>query len=186
MWRQKCPARGKCRNPLQLILMNTINETQNFRQNKFLLILISAILVAAFTSLIFQMTHLKESASDDFMGMTLSLVLLALVVLFLFNLKTSVTLKSNKLSFKSNPFSRSEREIPLANIKSWSIESHKWHQGLGYRRSLGKLKVYVMVPGSVLAIEDTAGYKYRFGINRPKMVKRYIDDHWSKEEVNHG
>lgn len=163
-----------------------MNETQNFRQNKVLLILISAILVAAFSALVYQMMHIERSASDDFMGMILSMVMLVLVVLFLFNLKTSVTLKSNRLTFKSNPFSRSEKELPLSEIKSWSIESHQWYEGLGYRRSLGKLKVYVMVPGKVLAIESTSGHKYRFGINRPKMVQRYVDEHWAKNNTSHG
>ncbi len=108
---------------------------------------------------------------------------LGLTFFFIFRMTTVVELSTHGIAYKSLPFSKQLKAIPLSEIRSVAIANHKWWHGYGYRRSF-HTQVYAMKPGKVLKVSTSKGNTLQFGINRPKMLVRYIESEWPNITVD--
>ena len=97
---------------------------------------------------------------------------------------TVLELSAKGLRYKNLPLSRELKPLPLKEIKAVSIGTHKWYQGYGYRRSFAGTRLFAMKPGKVLKVETVSGKSLLFGINRPKMVLKFIDEEWPNIKVH--
>lgn len=128
----------------------------------------------------------KEVDNESLVGMAVVPIILGVTLFVLLRMKTEVILHTDKVTFRSNAFMSKYKDIKLNELSSWWVTDHKWINGLGYRRSLNGDRVYVMSPGKALVITTKAGRKYRFGINRPEVVKRFIAENWEEKNKVYG
>ncbi len=115
-----------------------------------------------------------------------TVLIVVLTILAILQMKTYVRLETKKLVFKSSPLLKRRKTIKLPEIQSWEITNHRWIDGLGYRVNFKGTWSYVMSPGKVLAITTNDGRKYRFGINQPEKVKRFITSNWEGNKNMYG
>ncbi len=166
--------------------MRQVKEVQTIRDNRPIFILMMLTLGLPLMSAVIPFFTNEELNSKDLMGMALVPIVLAITLLLLLKMKTELIIKSDKITYRFNPFIIKQKEVLLKEISSWAIENHKWINGLGYRLTMNGGSIYVMSPGKVLAITTKDGRKYRFGINRPALVKRFIVENWEQKDTVYG
>mgnify|MGYP006290202977 FL=1 len=121
----------------------------------------------------------ENANNEDFYAMIFTIIVMALTFLYIFKMNSVVEISADGLGFKEFPFSRNLRFIPIEEVASLIIADHKWWHGYGYRNSFsGGGRIYAMTPGKVLKLVTKSGKKYQFGINRRKLVKRFIEEEW--------
>ncbi len=163
--------------------MRQVKEVQTIRDNRPIFILMMLALGLPLMSAVIPFFTNEELNSKDLMGMALVPIVLAITLLLLLKMKIELIIKSDKITYRFNPFIIKQKEVLLKEISSWAIENHKWINGLGYRLTMNGGSIYVMSPGKVLAITTKDGRNYRFGINRSEVVKQFITENWEKKKT---
>lgn len=166
--------------------MRQIKEIQTIRDHRPIFILMLLALGLPALGMFIPLFTGEMSGSDEFVGFAIVVLVLGLTLFLLLKMKTEVRIMPDQVSYKFNPFINKSREIKLSEMSSWSIQNHKWIHGLGYKVTLGGGRVYVMSPGKVLTITTKDGKSFRFGINKPEAVQRFIAEHWDQKESTYG
>ncbi len=161
--------------------MRQLKEIQTFASNRALFILISVLFTCVLIGITIPFVMDKPADQEAIVGLSIAVLVIFGSFFLLLKMKFELTLKPDRLSFRFRPFNASTKEYKIDELASWSVENHKWYHGFGYKTRLNGGQVYVMSPGKVLAITTKDGRKYRFGINQPEKVKRFITSNW---EVN--
>ncbi|WP_417602180.1 hypothetical protein [Owenweeksia hongkongensis] len=166
--------------------MRSLVEIQRFKDSKLALVLIVVLGLTPLLLFAIGWSQMKEFATDDLWTMAATVLAISLPIFISLRIKTMVQLDSNKIVYQSKAFFNRKSTIPIGNIKEWSITDHRWTDGLGYQHSLQRKSTDVMRPGKALVIKTRDGRTYKFGINRPGMVKRFIHNNWEQNEKMYG
>ncbi len=126
-----------------------------------------------------------DMGSDEWIAFAIVPFILAISLFVVLRMKTELNLYQDEIIFRFNPFIARKKTLKLSEIKNHYIADHKWRHGLGYKMTMDGGRVYVLSPGKVLVIE-TDKRKYRFGINRPEKVKRFIAENWEEKNKVYG
>lgn len=164
--------------------MPKLTETQQLIQNKPVIILMVTLLTPILIMIGVNIAETKDLATEDSLAMGITALVLVLTFFFIFRMTTVVELSSKGLRYKNLPISRGLKSVPLKEIISASIETHKWWRGYGYRYSLSGTQIFAMKPGKVLKVETDSGKTFLFGINRQSMVARFINEEWPNIKVH--
>jgi hypothetical protein len=164
--------------------MQKITEKQQLSENRPVVILMVAIM---FPILILMTLALMESGSlksEAALALGINLLMSGVIFFFVFRMKTMVSLSPKGVHYKGVPFQKGLRLIPESDIASLGIVQHKWWYGFGYRFSFSGERILAMKPGSLLKVVTKSGKKYLFGVNRVKLIERFIQEHWPNIPFN--
>ena len=157
--------------------MRKIIERQVLWQNRPVVILMVAVYLPVLILIIINLN--KEAAdSEDFFAMVFTIIMMLITALFVFRMSTLTILSSKEISFRQYPFLNSLTSIAVDQITSVSLEKHKWWYGYGYRYSFNGKKILAMKPGILLKVVTKKGKTYLLGINRERMIRRFIEKEW--------
>ncbi|MDZ7849231.1 MAG: hypothetical protein U5L96_22315 [Owenweeksia sp.] len=166
--------------------MRQLTETQRIRDYKpvYFLLLLATTLPAVIVAT--ELARAENTGLGEWPGIIAALSVLAISLLVILPLKTEVKLTHDALYYKANPWARKLRKMHLHELREYYLANHMWHHGLGYKTTLHTGFVYVLKPGKVLVVKTMAGRTYRFGINRPGLVQKFINDHWTEKKESYG
>lgn len=121
----------------------------------------------------------QETAdNEDFFGMVFTVIMMLITAVFIIRMSTVTVLSPREISFREYPFTGSLTSLNTDDIESLSFQKHKWWYGYGYRYSFSGTKVLAMKPGVLLKVVTKKGKTYLLGINREKLVQRFIEEEW--------
>ncbi len=166
--------------------MRYLTEIQRFRDNTYIFGGIMVILCLPLILMVSPLALDKVMETGEWVGLGFSLLSLLLCALLLTTMNTYLRMEPDRIIYRSNPFVLNRKTIQFDEIAEWSIANHRWVHGLGYRITMGGGWVYVMKPGKALAITTKDGRNYRFGINRPALVERFMEEHREQKERSYG
>ncbi len=166
--------------------MRNLVEIQRFKDSKLALIAIVSLCFIPLGLFAIGWSQMKEYGTQEVWAIAGTTLTTCITTLILLKIKTMVQLDSNKLTYQSRPFFAKHKTISIHDIEEWKIQGHRWIDGLGYHHSMMRKRSYVMTPGKALVIKTRDGRTYKFGINRPGMVARFIKAHWEQNEEMYG
>ena len=163
--------------------MRKIREIQKLTQNRPVIILMLTMLVPMFIFMGISIFETGDLTDETSLSLGITALIMGLTFFFVFRMTTMVEISAQGVAYKSMPFSKKLKAIPLHEISHVSIGNHKWWHGYGYRRSF-HTQVYAMKPGKVLKVTTNKGKTLQFGLNRPKLVERFIASEWTNFTVH--
>ncbi len=166
--------------------MRQVKEIQSFRDNSSIFILISVLFAGVLIGVSIPFETQQQTDQEAVIGLSIAVLVTLGSYILILKMKFELTVLADGLSFTFQPFLLKSKQFKLTEIANWSIENHKWYHGLGYKRRFNRQQVFVMSPGKVLAITTKDGNNYRFGINRPELVKRFIEENWENKNTLYG
>lgn len=166
--------------------MRSLTEIQRFRDNPFIFWGLMAALAIPLILVAVEIGQLRNIGNDEWGGLAFTGGALLLSGLLLATMKTHLRLETDKILYRSNPFMAKRKSLRLDELAEFYVSSHKWVHGLGYKITMNGGRVYVLKPGKVLVIKTKDGRSYRFGINRPGLVKRFMKENWERNEKSYG
>ncbi len=131
-------------------------------------------------------SQMKEFDPEELGMMAGTVGTVAITVMFIARIKTYLRLETDKFIFRTSPVLPRRKTIRWDEVQSWHIARHTWRNGLGYKTHFNGNRFYVLLPGKVLCITTKDGRNYRFGINRPALVKRFIVENWEQKDTVYG
>lgn len=157
------------------------NEQQSLRDS----FIVYVILMVEVPTLILLLVLWRTGkfGEDGFLPVALFLMILGLVTWFVVSLSLEVHLDRKGLRFRSFPFVRQWKFIPLENIqnpKVRKLEGMLEFGGVGPRVSK-KTKAYIFSTDWVLDIEAD-GKKYAFSTRKPREMEEMIE-RWKNESL---
>ena len=166
--------------------MQRLVEKQYLRENRPVFILLFLAVGTPVVALLAGINRGPALDNNQILSLSLTLLVLVITLGLLFRAQTFLQIEPDKLSFRSPLVFGRMRFIDKNDVQHWEIVKHKWHHGFGLKVRPDSRQVYVLKPGNALIIETTSGKNYRFGINRPAAVKRFIETHWKRNEERYG
>ncbi len=164
--------------------MHKVTERQQLTENKPVIILMVAMLSPILIMIGVTMAEAENFDNENSLAIGATALILLLTFFFIFRMSTVVELSPKGLRYKNMPISRSLKLLPLKEIRSVTIETHKWWRGYGYRKSFSGTRTFAMKPGKILKVETRSGKYLLFGINRPSVVLRVINNEWPNIKVH--
>lgn len=160
--------------------MRTLVEIQSFRDNRLVYILTMTLLLLPFLLLIVGFVKTERINEEEWVGSLIGMVSLLGAVVLLTCMKSYLKLEEKQLVYRTNPLWKNRKTINRSKVEQWYIANHRWQHGLGYKMLMSGGWAYVMKPGKVLVVKTRDGRNYRFGINRPKLVERFLETNWEE------
>lgn len=165
--------------------MNKITEIQRLRSNRFLLLFL-LVITLPIGRLEMQLIKSMGVINNEIISLGISILGIALFSGFFFQLSVSVTYAPNHISYSFKPILRKTRKIAVNDITSWEIVNHPFFQTLGIYTNFQGDWSFTMMPGKALLLKTRDGRSFKFGINDPEKVLRFIKTHWEQKEVSYG
>lgn len=166
--------------------MRSLVEIQRFKDSRFAFILIVVLGLMPLALFTVGWSQMQEFSGEDIWTIAGTILISSLTILVMLRIKTKVQLNPDQLIFQTKPFFNRKKAIACTDIIEWKILEHRWKDGLGYQKSLSGKNTYVMSPGKALMIKTKDGRTYKFGINKPAIVKRFIQENWEQNETMYG